>query len=100
MVRKTEKSGKKKSSLKERKERAEKMTEDLQKELDALVPPILVRKEHPEERGEVQFVKKPETVSKKPIEADRLSVELIKDEQTKPAKEKVNPWGIVIGETD
>ncbi len=100
MVRKVGKSGKKKSSLKERKERAEKMTEDLQKELDALVPPILVREEHPEERGEVQSVKKPEAISKKPIEADRLSVEPIKDEQTKPAKEKVNPWGIVIGETD
>ncbi len=95
MVRKVEKSGKTKKPHKEKsKERTEKMTEGLQKELDALVPPISVGKEHPEERGEVQIVKKP-------AEKERPSRgEPEKEDQVKSIKKKVNLWGIVIGETD
>jgi hypothetical protein len=95
LVRKVEKSGKTKKPYKEKpKESTEKMTEGLQKELDALVPPISVRKEHPEERGEVRVVKKP-------VEKERVSrSEPEKEDQVKSIKKKVNPWGIVIGETD
>lgn len=95
MVKRVEKSGKTKITYKEKsKERTGKVTEGLQKELDALVPPISMRKEHPGEKGEVQVVKKP-------IERERISRgEPEKKDQVKSAKKKVNPWGIIIGETD
>lgn len=95
LVRELEKSERtKKSSKGKSPKRAEKIREGLQKELDALVLPISVRKEHPEDRGEVQVVKKP-------VEKERVSrSELEKEDQVKSIKKKVNPWGIVIGETD
>jgi len=95
LVRKVEKSGKTKKPYKEKsKERTGKLTEGLQKELDALVPPISVMKEHPGEKKEVQVVKKP-------VEKERMSrSEPEKEGQVKSAKKRVNPWGIVIGETD
>lgn len=94
-MRTIEKSGKTQKSYKEKsKERSEKMTEGLQEELDALVLPVSVMREHQREKGKVQVVKKP--VEKEHI----LSKETKKEDPVKSVKKKVNPWGIVIGETD
>jgi hypothetical protein len=103
LVRKTERSGKKKSSLKERKERAEKMAEGLQKELDALVPPISVKKESGVSERVKALAEKGtgKRISEVSLERGAPALETpIKKEQTKRAERKVNPWGIVIGETD
>ena len=95
MVRKLEKRGKTKKPYEEKsKERTGKMTEGLQKELDALVPPISVEKERPKERREVHGVKNAPGMEQ-PLEAEPE-----REEQAKPVKKKVNSWGIVIGETD
>lgn len=95
VVRNVEKSGRTKKSYKGKsKERTEKLTEGLQEELDALVPPVSVMKEHRGEKEEARVVKKP-------VENERiLKSEPEKEDQVKSAKKKVNPWGIVIGETD
>jgi hypothetical protein len=70
------------------------LTRGLQEELDALVPPVSVIKDHWGEKEKIQVVKKP-------VEKERiLRNEPEKEDQVKSAKKKVNPWGIVIGETD
>jgi hypothetical protein len=104
LARKIEKSTKTKRSYKEKpKEREEKMAKGLQKELDTLVPPISVRKESDlNERVEERAGEGAEkTISEVPLEKKLPALEKpIKKERAKPAKRKVNPWGIVIGETD
>ena len=79
------------------------MAEGLQKELDALVPPISVKKESGvSERVKARAEKgTEERISEVPLEKGPAALEKpMKKEQAKPAKRKVNPWGIVIGETD
>ncbi len=104
MVRKVEKNRKTKKPYKEKpKERAEKMAEGLQKELDALVPPISVKKEPDINERVKAWAEKgaEESLSEVPLEKRSPALEKpIRKEQVRPSKKKVNPWGIVIGETD
>jgi hypothetical protein len=104
LARKIEKNTKTKKSYKEKpKERTEKMAEGLQKELDALVPPISVKKERDiDERIKARAEKgAEENLSEVPLEKRSTALEKpIRKEQVRPSKRKVNPWGIVIGETD
>lgn len=104
MVRKVEKNRKTKKPYKEKpKERTEKMAEGLQKELDTLVPPISVKKEHDiNERIKARVEKgAEENLSEVLLEKRTPALEkTIGKEQVRPSKRKVNPWGIVIGETD
>jgi len=104
LVGKIEKTTKTKKSYRQKpKERAEKMAKGLQKELDALVPPISVRKEVNINEKAKAWVEKGagESICEVPLERGSSALEKpIKKEQAKPAKRRVNPWGIVIGETD
>lgn len=103
MVRKTETKRKRRGVYKaKRKEPSGWINEGLKKELDALVPPIAVEKEDSKERVEAQTEKRPEkAVSEAPIQKERsMEGKPGIEKQAKPAKKKIDPWGIVIGETD
>lgn len=79
------------------------MAEGLQKELNALVPPISVKKEHDiNQRVKARAEKgAEESLSEVPLERRSRALEVpIRKEQVRPSKRKVNRWGIVIGETD
>ena len=104
MTRKIEKRTKTKKSYKEKpKEQADKMAKGIQKELDALVPPISLAKEGDvnEKIGARAQTGAGRRISEVPLEKGSPALEKpIKKEQAKPAKRKVDSWGIVIGETD
>jgi len=104
LVRKVEKNRRTNKSGKEKtKERAGKMMEGLQKELDALVPPISVRKESDINERVKAWAEKgaEESILEVPLERGSPALEkLKKKEKAKQTNRKVNPWGIVIGETD
>jgi len=82
------------------KELSRKMTEGLQKELDGLVSPISVRSERQGETKERRVVVGDETVFQKSAEDEQVSENKQEEEKVRPARKQVNPWGIVIGETD
>ena len=103
LARKIEKSTKTKKSHKEKpEEREEKIAKGLQKELDALVPPISVKKESEVSETVKARAEKGagDRKSEVPLEKESPALEeKIKKEQAIPAKRNVT-WGIVIGETD
>lgn len=101
MARKQVKTGKiKKSTQGKPGEFTQKMTEGLQKELDALVPPISVRTERQRETEERRAVVGDEVPFQNPVEDKQAGESKEGEEKVRPPKKRVIPWGIVIGEND